>query len=234
MHSPQPPICRLALLGLILAASTLTLSPTALADPSTATPPSAGPLSPQHDAAVARLTLVLSHVHHVPSEASLRALEPSLNVPATMQRLIQDPDADGITRSNAIYALRFYPSDDTRRFAAALLRAQVERDDDLERHHMGRTIRLIGQDLSADDPNWAIDTLATVVDHPDFGIREEVIAGLLIIRANDTARPRVDDLLIQRVLAERHPTVRKRLREGLEGVDALTPQSTPAPIYRQP
>jgi len=232
MHSFLSSTNRWALLGLIVALATFATPDVAFADPTTTTLPGTGPLSPQSDAAVQKLTLILSNIHDAPSEAALRALEPSVDVPTTMQRLIEDPNANGIVRSNAIYSLRLYSSEETRRFAAALLQAQVERNSDDERHHMGRTVRLIGQYLSADDPAWAIDTLTSIVDHPDFGIREEVVAGLLVIRTYDTMRPRVDDILLQRVLAERNPAVRKRLRNGLQGVKTLTPSSVPAPIHR--
>jgi hypothetical protein len=181
-----------------------------------------------------RLIALLSHYEQSPTAETLATLGMP-NLQAALIAAAQNPDLPNIARGRALTSLGALPLAGAQAFLTQTLSdlqaASASRGlDPVELYLTGHLVRLIGQDLAAQDPVWAMTTLEPWIRHPDVGVREWAVTSLGAMRALPQAQAWADDHLVQLLLAERSPSVRDSLTRALDGVTTL---KTPAGDVRR-
>jgi hypothetical protein len=203
-------------------------APAALAD-DTAVDAQPAPLFAQYqDPALSKLVVLLSHYEEHPRLEQLQALGLA-DLQAGLVRVAAERTLPNIARGRAITLLGTLPLAGSRAFIDHTLSSLAVEDP----YIIGHLVRLVGEDLASQDPQWAMQTLDAFINHPDIGIREWAVVGVGAMRSLPEAQAWADEHLVQLLLAERSPGVRQALNRVLDGVEVLTPAGRP-PIVRAP
>lgn len=164
----------------------------------------------------ASLIATLSRYHQPPTLEELELLELDEDLDAALMDVAGDDSLVELPRKRAITLLAHYPADNTLQFVEQLL----VQEDNLS--ILGRTTLLIGE-LGQTYPEWAVEHLEGLAQHDDFVIREMTVESLGVIRTQPAVNARVDETLMQLVIAERNPSVKTALQRVLDENPVLEP-----------
>jgi HEAT repeat protein len=163
--------------------------------------------------------------HDVAAAAELRGFAAAPE--KTLMAIASAGDAERLTRSRAVAALRLLPSPTVQDFLASLIEGKAKATDETDRLLLRRAAVALGWIGGSDAP----ELLALLFDNDAPEVRLDAALGISMTRAASASA-----ILHKQLVVEPSPRVREQIQRQLTalGEEPPAPEKAPGPKKRQP